>query len=155
MLKRIFLLLLGLFVGLQFFRPAKNVSAEPAGPDDLLVRTAPSAAVRQILTTACYDCHSNQTRYPWYAEIQPGGWFLASHVRDGKRLVNFSEFGRLSPARARKTLEACIDAVEEGEMPLESYQWLHRDARLTEEQREFLVAWLEDAAARLAEREQK
>ena len=91
-------ILLGLavvFLVIQFIRPAKNLSAATAfaGPADITVLHPPSPAVRQILAESCYDCHSNHTRYPWYAEIQPVSWWLAHHIKEGRRELNFSEFG--------------------------------------------------------------
>lgn len=142
------------FAALQLVRPEKNQGPAPAPGRDLLASPEISSEVRAILQTACADCHSNTTRYPWYAEIQPGGWLLAKHVKDGKRELNFSELGNLPPRRARQAYEAIIDEVESGRMPLKSYTWLHRDARLSPAQMETLVQWAEGAAekARQAEK---
>lgn len=136
------------FAGAQFFRPAKPPTTPIASADDLIARRSPPPQVREILVSACYDCHSNQTRYPWYTEVQPAGWFLAQHVRDGKRALNFSEFERLPAKRMRKKLENCIDAVSEHEMPLKSYTLIHGSARLTEDQRKIFVAWAEEELRR-------
>jgi hypothetical protein len=147
MLKKILPAFVLLAIGIQLLRPAKNVSTEPIGPNHIaMVHPAP-ADVRNILEAACYDCHSNNTRYPWYADIQPFAWWLADHVRDGKKALNFSEFGRLTPRRARARLEACVDEVSEKRMPLKSYRLGHPDARLTDGQIKAFVAWAEEAAA--------
>ena len=90
---------------------------------------------------ACYDCHSNTTRYPWYANIQPVGWWLASHVNDGKQHLNFSEFAAYSPKRAAKKFDQIIDEVTDREMPLASYKLGHPDARLTNAQSKLLTDW--------------
>lgn len=135
--------LLAIFAGMQCIRPEKNEGVAGQAQSDLFARHNAPPDIRKLMENACYDCHSNRTRYPWYAEVQPGGWLLAKHVRDGKRLVNFSEFGELSPTRAKRQLEACIDEIEEGEMPLESYTWIHHEARLTEDQVRAIVAWME------------
>ena len=98
-------------VALQFVRPEKNDS--PAGPDDLAAKYPPPPAVKQILENACYDCHSNRTRYPWYAEIQPVGWWLRKHINDGKDQLNFSEFAAYTEHRRAKKLQAVSDEVND------------------------------------------
>lgn len=148
MLKKIFLALLVLFTAAQVIRPARDVASAATSRDDFLARHSPPATVAQTLRAACYDCHSNETRYPWYAQVQPFGWMLDKHVREGRRALNFSEFGRLPAKRARKKLEACIDAVSDGQMPLRSYTWIHRDAKLSEREADALVAWMETEAQR-------
>lgn len=148
MWKKILLGLLIVFVALQFVRPAKNQG--PADdPNDLIVRTAPDPAVKQLLETACYDCHSNRTRYPWYAEIQPVGWWLADHVKEGKSHLNFSTIGHLPPKRIAHKLDECAAEVGEGEMPLASYKIAHADARLTPAQRKLLSDWFGLESARI------
>ncbi len=136
-----------LLVG-QFIRPKKNHSATPAA-GDITLNHPTSPEVKQLLTVACYDCHSNNTRYPWYAEIQPAGWFLASHVEDGKRHLNFSEFGNYSRKRALSKLEEIKEVVEDHEMPLESYTLIHSDAQLSDDQIELLSDWAESVRQRI------
>lgn len=156
MIKTSLLLVIGIFAALQFFRPEKP-GTTPAAPtaNDFLVRRTPPPVVREMLRNACYDCHSNQTRYPWYTEIQPAGWFMAQHIRDGKRVLNFSEFERLPAKRMRKKLENCIDVVSEHEMPLKSYTLIHRDARLNDEQIKTFVAWAEDEIRKISTSSEK
>jgi hypothetical protein len=131
-----------IFLALQLVRPAENVAATP-GPGDLLVRSAAAGPVRRLLAGACYDCHSDQTRYPWYAEIEPVGWWLAGHVRDGRAVLNFSTFGALSAKEAVHRLDQCVDTVNHGEMPPGSYQLMHGDARLGPEEKALLTAWFQ------------
>ncbi|MBP8255914.1 MAG: heme-binding domain-containing protein, partial [Opitutaceae bacterium] len=90
--RRIIVILCLGILGIQFFRPTKNLSPEAMPPDDLRALQPIPEAVRTRLENGCYDCHSNNTRYPWYAEIQPFAWWLDMHVRDGKRELNFSGF---------------------------------------------------------------
>lgn len=124
---------------LQFVRPAKNesddqtyhLSTKYPVPDD----------VKQMLAVACDDCHSNKTVYPWYAEIQPVGIWLASHVNDGKRHLNFSNFASRKIAIQNHKFEEIIEMVKEGEMPMASYTLIHRDAILSEAQKGRLVSW--------------
>jgi hypothetical protein len=97
--------------------------------------------VSRILATACYDCHSDHTRYPWYAEVEPVGWWLASHIHDGKSRLNFSEFGTYSRRQALRKLELISDQVSDHKMPLSSYTLIHRDARLTEAQIREMTDW--------------
>jgi hypothetical protein len=143
MLKKIFLGLLLVFIAIQFIRPAKNISTGP-NAHDATTRYPTPAPVKQLLTVACFDCHSNNTRYPWYAEIQPVAWWLASHVRDGKNELNFSELGSYSKKTAIRRLEACMDEVTDRAMPLPSYRWTHADARLTNAQIKTLTDWFEE-----------
>lgn len=142
MLKKILLGLVVIVVALQFIRPEKNLAASPPKTDLLALHPAP-AEVKQMLQVGCYDCHSDHTRYPWYAEIQPLGWWLAQHVRDGKRELNLSGFGDLSAKRQAGKLEAMVDVIGRREMPLPSYTITHRDAVFTDAQIKQLTAWLD------------
>jgi len=144
-LKKIAVGIAVVFVALQFFRPERSLVAA-SDEEDLINVLPPPPGVRETLVNSCYDCHSNQTRYPWYASIQPFAWFLDHHVEEGRMHINFSEFGGLPPRRAVQVLEACGDEVAEKEMPLWSYTLAHPAARLTEAQRADLVAWMTTAA---------
>jgi hypothetical protein len=141
------------FVAIQAFRPARNASVTPAftGPDDITVRFPTPPEVKQILATSCYDCHSNTTRYPWYAEVQPVAWWLASHINDGRKHLNFAEFGALTPKKQVKKLQAVSDEVEDHTMPLKSYLWVHRTARLTDAQVSALTAWTESIEEKIGD----
>jgi hypothetical protein len=138
------LVLVAGFVVLQFFRPVKNDT--PSGPNDLFALHPASAEVERLVRASCYDCHSNRTRYPWYAEIQPSAWWLAQHIADGKRELNFSEFGAYAGHRQGQKLLAVADEVHGRTMPLKSYTWVHRDARLDAAQIKMLVDWAEELA---------
>jgi hypothetical protein len=130
-----------LLLGSQFFRPEKNLAPGGPGPDDLTVLRPPPAEVKAVLQRACYDCHSNHTRYPWYAEVQPVAWWLANHVKEGKSHFNFSTFGTYSAKRQARKLSELLDEVEEGNMPLASYKLAHAEARLTPAEIKALMAW--------------
>ncbi len=143
-------ILLGVAVAcgaIQFVRPARNNS--PAGPNDLVKVYPPPPEVQRILETACYDCHSNQTRYPWYAQVQPVGWWLASHINDAKDQLNFSEFASYTEHRRAKKLQDVSDEVHDRSMPLKSYTWIHRDAKLTDAQIKTLGDWAEALADKI------
>lgn len=98
--------------------------------------------VHGILKQKCYDCHSNHTRYPWYFNLQPVGWWMYKHIEDGKRELNFSEFKTYSAKKAAHKLEETVELVREKEMPLKSYVWLHPEARLSAEEEKALIDWI-------------
>jgi hypothetical protein len=137
--KKILLALLVIFLVMQAFRPTKNLSANTE--NDISVSYTVPTEVKTILAKACYDCHSNKTEYPWYANIQPAAFWLNDHVVDGKRHLNFNEFNKYRIAKQYKKLEECIDEVKDGEMPLESYTIIHKNAILTEAEKTTLTNW--------------
>ncbi len=139
--KRFLLVLLVAFVAIQFFRPAKNISTSISA-NDITSKYAIPQDVHTILKTSCYDCHSNNTAYPWYHNIQPVAWFLADHVKEGKRELNFSEFASYRISRQYRKFEEMGNQVKEGEMPLSSYTLIHRNASLSEEQQSKLINWI-------------
>ncbi|WP_245950871.1 heme-binding domain-containing protein [Chitinophaga dinghuensis] len=141
-LKKIFGVLLLLLVAIQFFRPVKNQGRQEYTQDFLHQYQAPPE-ISDMLKVACYDCHSNNTRYPWYANIQPVAWYLTNHIRDGKKDLNFDEFGSYTPKRQQHKLEEIQSQVKKGKMPLASYTLIHADARLTVAQRDTLVHWID------------
>ena len=150
-LKRILLGLAVIFVVIQFFRPARHI-AEVNPTHEVTAAVAMPSDVQDIIRNSCYDCHSNNTRYPWYAEVMPAGWFLASHIKDAKQGLNFSEFATGSLRRQYHKLEEISEQIEEGEMPLPSYLILHRDAELTAGQKETLHRWVEESRASMKAR---
>ena len=93
------------------------------------------------MEVSCNDCHTNNTDYPWYTNIQPVGWWMQWHVNDGKRHVNYEEFASYTPKRQYKKLEETAEMVKEGEMPLGSYLWIHHDAKLSEQQKQLFIHW--------------
>ena len=151
MLKKIVLVLVILFVVIQFFRPEKNDTNDLTY--DISTKYEVPDNVNQILKVACNDCHSNKTEYPWYANVQPVAWWLNDHIVDGKRHLNYSEFTKGSIARQNHKLEETIEMIEEKEMPLESYTYLglHSEANLSAEQREILINWAKSQMAYLKE----
>ena len=133
------LALLLILLVMQAFRPTKNLSANTE--NDISVSYAVPSEVKTILAKACNDCHSNKTAYPWYANIQPAAFWLNDHVLDGKRHLNFNEFNKYRIAKQYKKLEECIDEVKDGEMPLESYTIIHKNAILSEAEKTTLSNW--------------
>ena len=150
-LKIIIIVLAIAFVAIQFFRPEKNAGVTAPAKEIAAVVTVP-ADVKSILKESCYDCHSNTTRYPWYAEVMPVGWFLADHIDGGRAHLNFSEFGSGSLRRQYHKLEEVSEQINQGEMPLESYLLMHGDAALTPAKKDALNSWVEASRASMRER---
>jgi hypothetical protein len=137
--KKILILLLVILITVQFYRSPKNKSDDNTNH---IARSYPVPPdVNAILVKACYDCHSNKTRYPWYAEVQPVGAWLYSHVSEGKTELNFSEFSSYRLRRQYHKLEESIEQVESNGMPIASYKITHTDARLTESEKTSLLNW--------------
>lgn len=138
LLKWIGLVLLVLLVGLQFISTRSNRSSALPSTDFVKTFKVPDG-VENILSVSCYNCHSNNTNYPWYSRVQPVGLYLENHIIKGKEELNFSEFGDYSSRKQKSKLKAMISQVEKGEMPLKSYTFIHRDARLSKEDKKTLV----------------
>jgi hypothetical protein len=141
--KKILIACLVLLVVIQFVRLSPN-NGDGHGEKEISKKYNVPAEVQAILEQSCYDCHSNHTNYPWYTNIQPIGWWIQiSHVNDGKRHLNFSEFASYPEKRAKKKIEEIADEIREGGMPLGSYTFIHRDAVLTGPQSKTLIDWAE------------
>ena len=139
-IRPILLVLLVVFLGLQLFQIDKTSPATDPAQDYLAVATPP-AKVATLLKQACYDCHSNNTAFPWYTYIQPVGWWVNHHIEEGKEHLNFSVWATYQPKRAAHKLEECYEVIESTEMPMKSYTWMHAEAKLTQAQRDALVRW--------------
>src|SRR3954454_23140652 len=116
--------LIVILIVIQFFHPAKNASSTKPANHIAAVYNEPES-VSKILDKACNDCHSNNTRYPWYNNIQPVAWWLANHVKEGKQELNFNEFGTYNLRKQYHKLEEVTEQVKEDEMPLGSYTLVH------------------------------
>lgn len=137
--KKILVILLIAFIAIQFFRPEKNVSSDKS--KNISTMYAVSADVNTILTKACNDCHTNNTIYPWYAAVQPVTWWLDDHIKEGKKHLNFDEYSTYSLRKQYHKMEEVVEQVKEKEMPLDSYTWIHRNAKLSDEERITLTSW--------------
>ena len=142
-LKWIFGALVTAFALLQFTNPART---NPPGKNSFPVTNAPPQ-VAVMLRASCYDCHSHETRWPWYSHIAPVSWLVVSDVNDGREHLNLSDWPVDDPARAAKKLENMSEKIGYGEMPLKKYTMIHADARLTDGQRKELTDWLDAEAA--------
>jgi cbb3-type cytochrome oxidase cytochrome c subunit len=138
--KNILFLIFTIFIIIQFFPPKLN-RADTTPPTDIILATNPSTVVEATLINTCYDCHSNSTRYPWYTGIEPLSYWFASHIKDGKKNLDFSIWEQYSAKKKIHKLEEITEAVNEGWMPLKSYKWLHREANLTPEQIKAITDW--------------
>ncbi len=142
MKKKIMLVLLAIFVLIQFVRVDK-VNPPVEIEKDFITITKPPVEVATLLKTACYDCHSNETNYPWYFDVAPISWWAKEHVNDGKKHLNYSIWSTYKKERQDHKLDEMYGEVEEGEMPLTSYTLVHSDAKLTPEQKKLLLNWLQ------------
>lgn len=100
-----------------------------------------SPAVKDILRRACYDCHSNETLYPWYSRIAPVSWMLAQHVSEGRDELNFSAWKQYNTKDQSEKIHESWETVAEGEMPPRYYTVIHRDAFLSPEDHAVLQTW--------------
>ena len=137
-MKKLLIILLVAFVLIQFFPIDKTNPAVNKGMDFLNTKQTPTALASQI-RASCYDCHSNETVYPWYTRLQPVGWFLKDHIDEGRKHLNFSNFATFEPSRQAHMLDECADQVENNDMPLESYTLIHTNAKLTDAQKTALT----------------
>jgi len=140
-MKKILVILLVAFIIIQFFPIDKTNPPLNPGMDFLKIKHTPPE-IAQIINTSCYDCHSNETRYPWYSNIAPASWFLKNHIDEGRKHLNFSIFSTYEPKRQAHKLQECIEMLEKEKMPLESYYLGHQSAKLTSEQRKELIKYL-------------
>lgn len=141
-LKKIALAFVVLFILIQFYRPEKNKAATDADKAIAQFYHIP-INVDQILKKGCYDCHSNNTQYPWYAEVQPIGWLLNNHIQEGKKQLNFDEFGTYSKKKQKSKLRSIADQIKNDEMPLKSYTRFHKEARINATEKELIFKWIQ------------
>ena len=139
--KKIALVLLVAFVGIQFIPTERNQSDSVPSTDFMLVNNVPEN-IQKKLQVSCYDCHSNNTQYPWYNKIQPVAWFLEDHVKEGKAELNFNEWDSLSNRRKASKLKSIISQIEDDKMPLSSYTLIHRDATFSDTEKQELIQWM-------------
>lgn len=141
-MKKLLYILAGIFLLAQFIRPAKI--AEPLDANtDLIAITKPSAEIAGMLRTSCYDCHSGQPRYPWYANITPVNWWLDHHIKEGREHFDATSWGKVENWSRDHQAKEAMEMMDEKEMPLQSYLWQHKDAKLNDVQYQQLYDWFE------------
>jgi Haem-binding domain len=144
LLKKILLLLLIVSIAIQFIQPGHNISGRIL-PTDISKMVRIPDSVQDILKKACYDCHSNNTNYPWYSNIQPIGWLMTKHIKQGKEVLNFNEFGNYSVRKQLSKLTGIANSIKDDDMPLSSYKWMHKEARLTKYEKEVVINWAQQS----------
>jgi len=148
MLKKILLALLIVLIISQFF-PANLPKVTAENPADLIANNSIPDEVAKILHESCYDCHSNETIYPWYSYVSPVKFLVSKDTRKGRKHVNFSEWENYNKADKLEALDDFGDEVDEGEMPMEIYTVMHSNSKLSDADRELLVAWAGEFAESL------
>ncbi len=130
-----------MFVGIQFIPTKRNLSEIVPNTDFMIVNNVPNN-IKATLQTSCYDCHSNNTSYPWYNTVQPVAWFLENHIEEGKAELNFSEWDNYSNRRKKSKLKSIVSQIKDNKMPLSSYTMIHKDALLDDSQKKEIIDWI-------------
>lgn len=141
LLQKISLALIIVFIAIQFIQPSRNKNGPMLLTDITKVLTVPQN-VQVVLKTSCYDCHSNDTRYPSYSFIQPGAWWMARHINEGKKNLNFSQFGIYSNRKQQNKLRSIANSIEDNTMPIGAYTVMHGDALLSKDKKALIVNWV-------------
>jgi len=131
-------ILLVLFILMQFIGIDKTNSKVDEG-----LALHPPKDVEVILKKACYDCHSDKTVYPWYSNIAPLSWTIGLHIKEGRKAVNFSKWKEIPKEIKAKRLDRAVHTVKIGMMPIPSYTWIHKDAKLSQKEKEILIKYFE------------
>ncbi|WP_299254022.1 heme-binding domain-containing protein [uncultured Cytophaga sp.] len=139
--KRIGLLLFISVVGIQFIPTTLNESDNVLSTD--FIKTySPPKNIKNLLINSCYDCHSNNTKYPWYNKIQPVSWFIESHIESAKTELNFSEFGNYSTRKKKSKLKSILSQIKNDKMPLPSYILMHKESIFSKSNKLDIEKWL-------------
>lgn len=142
-LKKIALVFFLMFVAIQFYQPKQNTSSSFDFGKNFAKNYNVPPSVLNSLQIACYDCHSNNTKYLWYDYIQPARMFVENHIKNGKGELNFNEFASYSNRKQQSKLDAISKEIKSGDMPLNSYTLLHSEANLKEEEKEAIITWID------------
>jgi len=127
---------------MQLYQPARNISFEQDITANFTKMYSVPKNVEAILRTSCYDCHSNNTNYPWYSNVQPIRFFMEHHIKEAKENLNFNEFGKYSKRKQENKLDRIVKQIKSDEMPLASYTLIHKNARITPTQKEEVINWI-------------
>jgi hypothetical protein len=136
------------FVAIQFFPTERNESEIIPKNDFILTNAAPEN-ISNLLQTSCYDCHSNNTKYPWYNKVQPAAWYLEDHIKHAKGELNFNNWDELSDRRKASKLKSIISQIRNDEMPMESYTLIHRDAIFSAEEKQGIIKYMTELKRKL------
>lgn len=149
-LKITVILLFVAFLAVQFYRPAKT-NPPIVEAETLEATTWVPEAVERILRRSCNDCHTNNSNYPWYSHVAPMSWGVIDHINEGRQELNLSTWATYDTRRKKHKLEEICEMVTSGEMPHYQYLWIHRDARLSDEDKKILCDWTEIEKAKLSQ----
>jgi hypothetical protein len=141
-IKKIIFIVFLVFLIMQLYQPARNTEFEQDSTVNFTKVYIVPKNVETILRTSCYDCHSNNTNYPWYSNIQPARSFMENHIKEGKENLNFSEFGKYSKRKQENKLNRIVKEIKSDEMPLASYTLIHQNAILTLSQKKEVIDWI-------------
>lgn len=144
--RRLFLVLVVFFIAMQFFQSDKDNIDVFSAQNITTIIPVPDT-VMNLLKTACYDCHSNNTNYPWYTNIQPIGWWLKNHIEEGKQNLNFDAFAQYEKEKMLDKLKDIKKSQQQGWMPLSSYTWIHKNAILSEKQKKMIIDWTDSSSS--------
>lgn len=137
---KILFVLVILFLAIQFIPSSQNIGGKGLATDISKSVIMPNK-VQSVLENACYDCHSNNTNYPWYSKIQPVRWMMDRHVKEAKEEINFSEFGSYSTRSKISKLKGIASSIKDNDMPLSSYRLMHKSANLSESEKNLIINW--------------
>ena len=141
MIRKALYVLAVVLVLIQFYRPDSNHSSYESAVNEFIQQNNVTSEVESVLKTSCFDCHSNHTSYPFYAQVAPISFWINHHVEEGKEHLNFSDWNNYSTKKKLHKLDEIIEEIDEHEMPLGSYTLIHRDAKLNEESSNLLINW--------------
>lgn len=149
-LKWTVIVLIVIFIGIQFIRPA--LTNPPVDESQTIVaKTQMIPEVASILDRSCRDCHTNKTVWPWYTKVAPVSWWLADHVNEGRQNLNMSEWGKLPKDRQDRKLRQICDEIQDGAMPLSSYLPMHPAAKLSDQDKKTLCDWTDHERERMSQ----
>ena len=138
MVKRILIGFVLTIIVIQFIQPARNSTGQVV-PQSFIDTFLPNDTVLNLLSNSCFDCHSNNTKYPWYTNVQPIGWMMAKHINDGKAELNFDELAALSNRRRNSKFKSISEQIEQEKMPLKSFLLMHKNAKLSKADKNILI----------------
>jgi hypothetical protein len=136
-MKRMLVIFIAILVIMQFIR-IDTTTKTTDNSMDFIALSGADANIAGMIRTACYDCHSHKTTYPWYSQVAPVSWWIGNHVNEGREHLNFSTWNQYDAEKQKHKLEECVEMIKEGEMPMKSFTWLHPEARLSDEQKQAL-----------------
>lgn len=139
-IKQILITLIAAVIIIQFI-PVDKTNPETVKGNDIISMTNADKEISEILKRSCYDCHSNDTKYPWYSKIAPVSWYLKAHIKEGREHFNFSEWKSYDYEKQVKISQESIEEVKDNEMPLKSYTLIHSEAKLSADKKEKITRW--------------